>query len=284
MKDQTVNKLEGTVSTNLPIGGKIFNIWFRDGDSYLESQSALNVRAAEASAFRNICINLLGQLNVDSATCVLDIGANVGISSLVLGVLSQNGETITPISKIVSFEPEPLTFECLEKNSQFFPGLISTVNCALGERSGTLPFMRTPGSTSASHVVTDVHFSGATNELVKVERLDYYVEKLALPHVGLIKIDVEGHEKAVLLGGIGTIEKFNPWIFLEFNSWTLIAYGGINPRSFLEYLLGWFQIVSVVNKVTGVLEPIKSKSEALAFLHNNLVLHGCVDDLVLRLR
>lgn len=162
--------------------------------------------------------------------------------------------------------------------------MITTVNCALGERSGNLPFLRTSGSTSASHIVTDMDMTGATNEFVKVERLDYYVENLELPHVRLIKIDVEGHEKSVLLGAIGTIEKFNPWIYLEFNSWTLIAYGGINPRDFLEYLLDRFQIVLIVNKATGDLEPIKSKIEARAFLYNNLVLHGCVDDLVLRLR
>lgn len=121
MEDQTVSKLEGTVSTNLSIGGKTFNVWFRDGDSYLASQEALHVRAAEASAFRNTCVNLLGKLNTDNATCVLDVGANIGITTLVLGQLSLNGETTTPISKIVSFEPEPETYKCLEKILNSFP-------------------------------------------------------------------------------------------------------------------------------------------------------------------
>jgi FkbM family methyltransferase len=208
MKNQTENQLAGVVSKKLPINGREFNIWFRDGDSYM-AQESLNVRATESSAFRNTCVNLLGSIDTNNTTCVLDVGANVGITTLVLGMLAKDVKLSTPISRIVSFEPEPLTYECLAKNAQHFPDLITPVNCALGERSGSLPFMRTPGSTSASHIVTDEHFTGATNELVKVERLDYYVEKFALPHVGLIKIDVEGHEKAVLLGSIGTIEKFN---------------------------------------------------------------------------
>lgn len=222
-------------------------------------------------------------LDAGSTTC-LDVGASVGLTSLVLAQLSYAGEKLTPISKIVSFEPEPFTFKCMEKNTQIFSGLITAVNSAIGARSGTLSFLKTPGSTTASHVVTEMDFAGIANEIVNVERLDHYVEKLDLPHVGFIKIDVEGHEKAVLQGAIGTIEKFNPWVYMEFNSWTLIAFSGINSRDFLDDLLDGFQIVYKVNKVSGALEPIKSKNEALSFLYNNLVINGCVVDLVLRLR
>lgn len=281
MLNQKANNIIDVVSTDLPIGNKVYKVQFPKGDSYLESKEATRSRAAEAIAFRNICISLLDN-PTDDATCVLDVGANIGMISLVLGQLSVNKETKTPISRIISFEPEPLTFECLKLNAQYFPGLVSTVNCALGERSGKLPFLKTPGSTAGSHVVTDKHMTGASNKFVEVVRLDDYIRNLALPQVGLIKIDVEGHEMAVLEGAQETIEKYNPWIYLEFNSWTLISFGGINPRDFLEYLMDRFQQVLVVNQAAGVLEPIKSKTDALAFLHNNLVLHGCVDDLVLR--
>lgn len=283
MRDETMMAKVGATCTKVSIAGELFQVWIGQGDSYLGSREAVSARSTEARVFKSTCLQLIRDLKTDSTTC-LDVGANVGITSLVLGQLSRNQETITPISKIISFEPEPLTFKCLEYNTQVFPNSITAVNCALGARSSKLKFLRTPGSTSASHIVTDVHFTGETNEVVQVERLDYHAETLALPHVGFIKIDVEGHEKAVLQGAIGTIEKFNPWIYLEFNSWTLIAYGGINPRDFLEFLLDWFHVVCRVNKTTGDLEPIKSKDAALAFLHNNLVLNGCVDDLVLRLR
>lgn len=283
MKDQNENELTGAVCTTLSIADRMFNLWFPKGDSYLNSQEALNARIAEASLFKSTCKQLIRDLNVDSTAC-LDVGANLGLTSLVLGQLSYVHETLTPISKIVSFEPEPLTFRCMKKNTEIFSDLITPVNSALGTRSGSLSFLKTPGSTSASHVVTENHFIGISNEVVNVERLDYYVEKLALSHVGFIKIDVEGYEMAVLQGAIGTIEKFNPQILMEFNSWALIAFSDINPREFLSFLLDCFQIVCRVNKVSGILEPIRSKDEALTFLHNNLVINDCVDDLVLRLR
>jgi FkbM family methyltransferase len=276
-------KVEGAARGEILIAGETFELWFEQGDSYLESRASRDARSAEANTFRNTCKQLIHDLNTDGTTCI-DIGANVGITSIVLGSLSRDGQTGTPISRILSFEPEPFTFECLKHNIQVFPKTIDAINCALGARSGRLSFLKTPGSTSASHVVTEAHVTGATNDVVQVQRLDYHVEKLALSHVGFIKIDVEGHEKHVLQGAVSTIEKFNPWIYLEFNSWTLIAYGGINPREFLEFLLDWFHLIYRVNKTTGDLEPIKSKDAALAFLHNNLVFNGCVDDLVLRLR
>lgn len=277
------NTKDNSCLVNVDIAGKTFNIWAIAEDSYLGSTEACNFRSVEALAFKNTCINLLNILKINGPTCVLDVGANVGINSLVLGQLAQNRETKTRISKVVSFEPEPFTFICLEKNVKYFPNLILPINGALGERSRPSLFFKTPGSTSGSHLVTTTDFAGTANENVKVERLDYYVDKLRLQHVGLIKIDVEGHEKSVLRGAIGTIEKFNPWIYLEFNSWTLMAFADENPRDFLEYLLDQFQIVSVTDKITGALQSIKSRTEALAFLHNNLVFHGCVNDLVLRL-
>jgi hypothetical protein len=41
---------------------------------------------------------------------------------------------------------------------------------------------------------------------------------LAGHRIDFIKIDVEGHERAVLAGGRATIEKHRPDLFVEFNS------------------------------------------------------------------
>jgi hypothetical protein len=136
---KSVNELVGAVRTELSIAGRMFNLWFPEGDSYLNSSEALKVRAAEASALGNTCMQLLRDLNADDTAC-LDIGANVGITSLVLGQLSYEKKTPTPISRIISFEPEPLTFKCMGKNTRVFPGLITAVNGALGARSESLSF------------------------------------------------------------------------------------------------------------------------------------------------
>jgi len=101
--------VEGAVRDKIVIGGETIELWFEQGDNYLGSREALTVRSAEASAFRNTCVQLIRNLSPDSTTC-LDVGANVGLTSLVLGRLACNRETSTPISQVYAFEPEHLTF------------------------------------------------------------------------------------------------------------------------------------------------------------------------------
>ena len=271
------------VSTELDIDGSKYSLLFEEGDSYLGSKEANLVRSAETRAFKKICIQLLKDLDVENTSC-LDVGANIGLTSLALGQIAYNRDVRASISKILSFEPEPVTYQCMEQNVKIFSDLIVPLNYAVGARSEVLSFTKTPGSTSASHIDMDAHISGESHDVVNVERLDYFVEKLVLPHVGLIKVDVEGYEKSVLQGATETIEKFNPWIYMEFNSWTLMAFGGLNPKEYLEYLMDTYQIVCKVDTLTGSLEPIKSKNESLAFLYMNIVKNNCLDDLVLRWR
>jgi hypothetical protein len=66
-------------------------------------------------------------------------------------------------------------------------------------------------------------------------------------------------------------------VFLEFNSFTLIAYGDKNPRRFLEELLARFPYVYCFRGARPA--RIGDGVALLAFLHQNLVEHGCVDDL-----
>lgn len=72
-------------------------------------------------------------------------------------------------------------------------------------------------------------------------------------------------------------------IYLEFNSWTLIAFQNINPREFLEYLTSNFEFIYHILS-DGTLNRLKDDASLLGFLHENLVNHGCVDDLLLRKR
>lgn len=276
-------KIKSADKTDIQLVGKKYSVWYKKDDNYLSTPEAVSSRSKEADFLKKTCTQLLSQLKNNRSITLIDIGANIGITTIIMGQIAQENKTQTQISKIYAFEPEPLSFECLQNNVSVFDGLIQCENYAIGERTGNVSFLVTPGSTSASHIVTNNHITGSNNLIVKVERLDYFVDKYQITNVGFIKIDVEGHERSVLNGAINTLEKYNPWIYMEFNSFTTIAYGGYNPREFLEYLLDWYKLVYIVDKVNGNLELIKSKTQALAFLHNNLVLHGCVDDLVLKL-
>jgi FkbM family methyltransferase len=264
---------------NLEFMGQSYPLVFEKGDTYLSSQGARESRAKEAENFYRTCMPLVQSLDTNTTTCI-DVGANAGVTTIALSYIAVGLLPGKTIQNIIAIEPGLVSFKCLTKNVQELPN-VKVINCALGSRSGQLEFVNSLNNSSASHVVSNGNVSTGG---CLVSRLDQIVDSLALENVGLVKIDVEGYEKNVLLGAVHTIEKFNPWIYMEFNSWTQLAYGGTNPREFLDFLLDWFDVIRPVNKSTGALESPLSKESALGFLHSNLVYNGCVDDLVLRLR
>jgi hypothetical protein len=90
---------------------------------------------------------------------------------------------------------------------------------AVGERDETLTFFHAPGhSDYASANPTETHIGiGWTEVKLPCVTLDTLREKKILPPVGVIKIDVEGHELSVLRGAKNLIERDRPLAMLEFN-------------------------------------------------------------------
>lgn len=142
-----------------------------------------------------------------------DIGCNIGITSVTLSrMLGRSGE-------VWSFEPLPetvkracATFALNEvENVSLFP-------IALGSENGIMNLYSTPGhSDVVSAVGKDA--DGAVAVSVKCMTLDTLVaeQKSSFAEVGLLKIDVEGFELAVLQGGKSFLSRNKPDIFYEYN-------------------------------------------------------------------
>ncbi len=128
----------------------------------------------------------------------LDIGGHIGTSAVFFASLFE---------RVVSFEPAPDTFECLVTNVRAFG--VKNVECrnfALSDTAGRARLMsypRDPGNVGA-------RFLGE-GEDVEVRRLDDF----GLTGADLVKIDVEGWESWVLLGGKTTILQSRPVIMFE---------------------------------------------------------------------
>jgi hypothetical protein len=118
---------------------------------------------------------------------------------------------------------------------------------------------------------------GGSNTRVTVKTVDDVVSEQKLTRLDFIKIDVEGFELDVLEGARNTINQLQPDVFLEFNAFTLIAYGNQNPRHVLERLKRTFPYVYRFEG--GVPHAITDEFSVLAFVHDNLIKRGCVDDL-----
>ena len=170
---------------------------------------------------------------------VLDIGANIGCTSILFGQRAR---------RVVAFEPSPSTFAFLRTNvTRSGLANVELRNHALGATPGRsqLTFAETnraggfvsPGTpTSVGHVT----------EEISVMRLDDVVASLSLDAIDLIKIDVEGFELSVLEGGRATIGRFQPIVALELNHWCLNAFQRTSVPDFLDYLRSVFPILYAI--------------------------------------
>lgn len=239
------------------------SIFGRTGDPYFDH---LNV----GDHTNDFLIHLSQKLDEESV--IFDVGANIGVTSAILG-------SAAPRGTVFSFEPDPATYGYLLATIQ----ANELSNChpqqlALGATSGTVNFLMNGESGSASHMAIDGITLGGANGKVELRTLDAVAEQRKVNRIDFIKIDVEGFELDVINGGRQTISKYQPSVFLEFNSFTLIAYGNQNPRFVLEELMRLFPYVYRFSNGAPVL--ISNDSAVLAFIHDNLVRHGCVDDLL----
>jgi len=137
---------------------------------------------------------------------VLDIGANAGQFALSINAA-------IPDAHIYSFEPLSDCFEKL-KNKHRYIDKFTPINIGVGNQSGSLAFERSSLDLSSSFLkMSDIHkkaFPISKESVVvdvKIEKLDTLVKTIDITEPLFIKIDVQGYEDKVLLGGEKTIKQ-----------------------------------------------------------------------------
>lgn len=139
----------------------------------------------------------------DPNKLTIDVGANIGAISI-------------PLSRhawdTLAFEACPFTYDLLKCNVELTNANVTPINFA--------------ATDSPKHFSTDGTEDDSTKDLgslkiiedpegdIKGVTIDSYVDTMGVP-VGLIKVDVEGHEPEVLRGAFNTIEKDRPYVFFE---------------------------------------------------------------------
>jgi FkbM family methyltransferase len=144
---------------------------------------------------------------------VMDIGANVGIFSVMMGVaLGQSG-------RVFAFEPAPGNVVRLRKNLEY-NGLdhAQLFDCALGEADGWLTLHLATDPAYPSLVEVQSGLADGTGVPVQVRRLDSVWEETGRPRIAFVKIDVEGSEPGVIRGAGRMIEECRPTMLIEANS------------------------------------------------------------------
>ncbi|MBL8820278.1 MAG: FkbM family methyltransferase [Planctomyces sp.] len=146
---------------------------------------------------------------IQQGDTVLDVGANIGIVSILMSKL------VGPSGTVHSFEPQPSLQECLnyamERNQR---SNLKVHPFALGAESGELTLRVPQGNAGKASFIHDRMRSDAQSIQVQVKTLDEFLIDHRIDKVRMIKIDVEGFEAEVIKGGLKFLEATSPDIIL----------------------------------------------------------------------
>lgn len=169
--------------------------WFPDQDTHFAEMLDRNIAKGNKPVYQEpVRMRSIGYCK--KFNLALDIGANVGLWSK---------DLCSRFSRVVAFEPVADFRECLIRN-------VSNSNleiqaCALGSSQSMINMIITPDNTGHTHVDTQSLGLGS----IPMNRLD----DLKIQGIDYIKIDCEGYEYEILLGGHDTIIRDRPVMVLE---------------------------------------------------------------------
>jgi len=166
-----------------------------------------------ASRWIEECGDLVHEPTVRAEICpllhpgdvVVDAGAFLG------GHTRAYLDTVGPTGRVLAFEPNPVSFECLKHNCP----QAELNNCGLGTSERFVTGSDDPNNHGAHSL--SYHQDGPmrviTLDSLKLERLDFF------------KLDVEGWEYRAISGALGTISRCRPILYVELNRGALAKQG-----------------------------------------------------------
>lgn len=171
---------------------------------------------------------------------ILDVGANIGYTAVVLARAAESGR------KVYAFEPEPFNFKLLLETAHQpeFAGKIVPMQLAVGAQDGNINLWINEHH-HADHRVATEQFRSANPDSKEVRvplvsasliSIDSFLQRQPGP-VSFVKIDVQGYELAVCQGMQETLRR-NPdlTIVLEFMPSALRDLG-FEPSLLIDFLV-----------------------------------------------
>jgi len=139
------------------------------------------------SSINELIIFAFYWVNRNRYSKVVDIGANLGLHTILMSRLGWN---------VRAFEPDPVHLELLKRNVTLnLLQSVDIVDAAVSDKSGTLDFVRVLGNTTSSHLAGSKEAPYGTLERIPVSVVDI---KSIVPGIDFMKIDAEGHERTII--------------------------------------------------------------------------------------
>jgi FkbM family methyltransferase len=185
----------------------------------------------------------LAAISLGDATEAFDVGANVGIFSIIAAT--------TTLARVTGFEPTPQLAETFGTIAAA-NGLSCTVEpIALGGQTGVATLYLS-AKTDSSNSLKAGHRAATGMVEVPVERLDDYVARTGR-RPGVMKIDTETTEPDVLAGGMETLRTVRPWVVCEVLAGTTEAALAsiLRPLGYRFHHLGDVPVPVEVDEIVG---------------------------------
>jgi FkbM family methyltransferase len=227
------------------------------GIGYIENK----IQKDELNFLSSILKKIFYNNNIETPI-IFDIGANIGDYYLAI-------KQVFPHSKLYSFEPNPFTFNELNRNIKQIDSESNLFNIGFGESAEEQILYTYKNDQTSEHaslnkkVFQELYNVTDAKEInVRIETLDEFCFKNNINSVNFMKIDTEGHELMVLKGAKKLIESNKIDIIqLEFNEMNSVNriflhdfYSILNEYSFFRiYSKGLLSLgnYSVKNEIFG---------------------------------
>ncbi len=167
---------------------------------------------------------------------VVDIGANIGAHTLFLARL------VGPRGRVIAVEPTAWATQRLRANLDLNPELAAVVNVRqamlVASADDKLPaeiYASWPLHGRSVHPKLRAQSKATAG--AEAITLDQLAERNGIERVDFIKLDVDGHEGAVLRGGLNVLRRDHPAIIFELSPY-ILAEAGDSAENLLSLLHG----------------------------------------------
>lgn len=162
---------------------------------------------------------------------VLDIGANIGETSLRLAQKVQSG------GRVFAFEPAQFNYTQLQKNLSLnaFKN-ISAYPLGIGAFEGEFTLYTIDRHNKGKNKISENKSLDAKNETIRLTTIDQFMKSNQIEKVDLIKLDIEGFEMKALKGGQETLKNYRPKLFIEVDNQLLVEQGS-SAKELFNYLI-----------------------------------------------
>lgn len=206
-------------------------------------------------------LRLLVNHTIKPSMVVADVGAHIGLFSLFAARRAIH---------VHAFEPAPVNVAYLRRNVEANQlSNVTITQAAVSDKAGELTFYLMPGHTMGHSAFR----SSWTSEALTVPAVTLD-EAFAGKQLDFVKIDVDGHEMAVLAGMIKTLKRPNLQLVIELSNASITREAGYEPVEQLELLASYgFQFHRIDKQ--GLPYPV-SQSELLRALSGGAINVYCV--------